>query len=211
MKKFFKPFLLFVLVLSCLGGLACEKAAGLNTFASDAEAKQYVKSEEATSFVRIDLQSGGSIVVKLFTDVAPLAVENFQKLVSESHYDGVIFHRVIKGFMVQGGNGGSADNIKGEFAANGVENNILHKRGVLSMARTGDNTSGFDTASDQFFICTDDSPHLNGQYAAFGEVVCGMDVADWIADQPVQKTGPNLNKPLTDIVMEKVYFVTQEK
>lgn len=129
----------------------------------------------------------GTIKAELYPDVAPITVANFQKLVSEGFYDGLTFHRIIKGFMIQGGDpngngsGGSPDKIKGEFKANGVENNLNHTRGVLSMARGNSKNS----ASSQFFIVHEDSPHLNGLYAAFGKVTEGMEVVDELAETPV--------------------------
>ena len=160
--------------------------------------------------VLIDVKGKGKIVVELYPDVAPITVKNFKKLVSQGFYDGLIFHRVIKGFVIQGGDpegtgmGGSADTIKGEFSANGVENNLKHQRGVISMAR---NSISMDSASSQFFIMHQDAPSLDGQYAAFGKVVYGMDVVDEIASV---QTNSN-DKPTEDVVMEKVYIITPEE
>ena len=159
--------------------------------------------------VLIDVKGKGKIVVELYPDVAPITVKNFKKLVSQGFYDGLIFHRVISGFMVQGGDpegtgmGGSSKTIKGEFSANGVENNLKHQRGVISMARS----NNMDSASSQFFIMHQDAPHLDGQYAAFGKVVYGMDVVDAIASV---ETNYN-DKPTEDVVMEKVYIITPEE
>ena len=131
----------------------------------------------------ITMKDGGKIVLELDEKAAPVTVENFRKLVSEKFYDGLIFHRVIKGFMIQGGcpngtgMGGPGWNIKGEFASNGWPNPISHKRGVISMARAMDPNS----AGSQFFIMHKDANYLDGQYAAFGKVVSGMDVVDKIA------------------------------
>ena len=144
-------------------------------------------------------------MVRLRPDIAPISVENFQKLVKEGHYSDKIFHRVISGFMIQGGGVDTAgkehevDSIKGEFSSNGVKNDLKHLRGVISMART----NAPDSASNQFYICHADSPHLNGDYAAFGYVLAGMDVVDAIA---AVKTDGN-DKPLTNVVIEKVTFV----
>lgn len=126
-------------------------------------------------------------VITLYPDVAPITCENFQKLVEEKFYDGLTFHRVIEGFMAQGGdpagdgtgNGSTAETIKGEFSANGVENTLAHTRGVVSMARAGGDN---DSASSQFFICYDTAPHLDGNYAAFGLVTEGMEVVDGFLD-----------------------------
>ena len=129
------------------------------------------------------MTDGGVITLELDATAAPITVANFEKLVKEGFYDGLIFHRVIAGFMIQGGDptgtgmGGSEETIKGEFAINGVNNPIRHERGVISMART----QVPDSASSQFFICHADAFFLDGQYAAFGKVVDGMDVVDRIA------------------------------
>ena len=135
---------------------------------------------------RIELENGGVMAGELYEDVAPITVANFEKLASEGFYDGLIFHRVIPGFMIQGGcpngngMGGPGHTIKGEFNMNGVENNIKHERGVLSMARAMDPNSG----GSQFFVMVETSPHLDGQYAAFGKVIEGMEEADKIVAQP---------------------------
>lgn len=163
-------------------------------------------TEEKTDYVMIDVENYGKIVIRLFPDVAPETVENFKKLVSEKFYDGLIFHRVIKNFMIQtgdplgNGTGGSSENIKGEFSANGFTNNLKHVRGVVSMARRSDS---MDSASSQFFICQVDYPSLNGQYASFGFVVYGMDVVDAIAEVRTNSS----DKPRTDIVMNSIRFV----
>ncbi len=134
--------------------------------------------------IEIEMTNGDIIKAELYPDVAPITVENFVKLIGENFFDGLIFHRVIKGFMIQGGgyleNGShkDADSIKGEFLANGVPNDLKHTRGVLSMARTMFPNS----ASSQFFIMHKDAPHLDGQYAAFGKVTDGMDAVDKIAE-----------------------------
>ena len=166
----------------------------------------YDKSETETNFVLIDVEDKGQIVVELYPDVAPITVANFKKLVSQGFYDGLIFHRVISGFMIQGGDpegkgtGGSSETIKGEFSANGVENNLKHERGVISMARSDD----MDSASSQFFIVHKTYPSLDGKYAAFGKVVYGMDTVDKIAEVATNYR----DKPLENVVMKEVYFVT---
>ena len=134
--------------------------------------------------VVITVKDYGIIELELDADVAPITVTNFIDLVKDKFYDGLTFHRIMDGFMIQGGDpegngtGGSKNTIKGEFSSNGVENNISHKRGVISMARSQDNNS----ASSQFFIVQEDSTFLDGQYAAFGKVTKGMDVVDKIAE-----------------------------
>lgn len=160
---------------------------------------------EMKPIVAIEMENGKTIKLELYPDVAPISVENFIKLVKDGFYDGLIFHRVIPGFMIQGGcpngtgTGGPGWTIKGEFAANGIENNLKHKRGVLSMARA----MAPDSAGSQFFIMVDDAPHLDGQYAAFGAVTEGMDVVDEIvaADRNYS------DKPLEDQRMARVYMI----
>ena len=131
----------------------------------------------------ITMENGKQIKIELYPEIAPITVENFIKLVNQGFYNGLIFHRVIKGFMIQGGcpfgngTGGPGWHIKGEFAQNGVKNDLKHKRGVISMARAMDPNS----AGSQFFIMHQDAPHLDGAYAAFGKVIEGMDVVDEIA------------------------------
>lgn len=145
-------------------------------------------STEPTDYVQIDIENYGTITAELYGGIAPITVENFMKLTDEGFYDGLTFHRIISGFMIQGGDplgngmGGSEQNIKGEFAANGVENSISHTRGVLSMARS----QMYDSASSQFFIMHADADYLDGQYAAFGRVLSGIEVVDAIcASTPV--------------------------
>ena len=183
------------------------------------EKAPYEKSEAETNLVLLDVKGCGQIVVELYPDVAPITVENFKSLVAKGFYDGLIFHRIYEGFMIQGGDpegngtGGNEDengneiNIKGEFAANGVENNLSHERGVISMARANDP----DSASSQFFIMHQSTykTSLDGLYAAFGKVVYGMEVVDEIAT--VETTwnayGTEKTVPLKEVVMESVYFV----
>lgn len=152
--------------------------------------------------VTIEMENGKKIKIELYPDAAPITVANFEKLVSQGFYDGLRFHRVIKGFMIQGGDpmgngmGGAKEKIKGEFAANGVNNPIKHTRGVVSMARAMMPNS----ASSQFFIMHKDAPHLDGQYAAFGKVVEGMDVVDEIAQTKTDRS----DMPLEPQIMKKV-------
>ena len=155
------------------------------------------------------MADGGIIKLKLRADVAPITVANFEKLVGEGFYNGLIFHRVIAGFMVQGGDptgtgmGGSPDTIKGEFASNGVKNTLSHKRGTISMARTQIPNS----ASSQFFICHADATFLDGDYAAFGTVVEGIEVVDRIAGVDTDMR----DKPIRDVVMEEVTLIPDEE
>lgn len=152
--------------------------------------------------VTIEMENGDIIKAELYPEVAPNTVNNFISLVKNKFYDGVIFHRVIRGFMIQGGDpqgigiGGPGYSIKGEFAMNGVENNLKHTEGVLSMARAMNPNS----AGSQFFIMHKNSPHLDGQYAAFGKVIEGMDVVNKIAE-----TATDWNdRPLEKQVMKSV-------
>ena len=152
--------------------------------------------------VTITMESGDTIKLELYPEVAPISVNNFISLVKKNFYDGLIFHRVIKGFMIQGGcpdgtgMGGPGYSIKGEFAMNGGENNLKHTEGVLSMARAMNPNS----AGSQFFIMHKNSPHLDGQYAAFGKVIEGMDVVNKIAE-----TATDWNdRPLEKQVMKSV-------
>jgi peptidyl-prolyl cis-trans isomerase B (cyclophilin B) len=141
-------------------------------------------SMNPTHNVQIDVQDYGTITAELYGEAAPITVANFVKLVNEGFYDGLTFHRIISGFMIQGGDplgngtGGADQDIKGEFAANGWNNPIAHERGVLSMARS----SAPNSASSQFFIMHQAAPHLDGSYAAFGKVLTGMDVAEDIVN-----------------------------
>lgn len=136
----------------------------------------------------IKLLDGGSIGLELYPDIAPISTENFLKLAREGFYNGVTFHRVVPGFVIQGGDptgtgmGGPGYTIKGEFEANGVKNDLKHTRGVLSMARAAD----YNSAGSQFFIMVDDAPHLDGQYAAFGKVTSGMECVDKIVAEAEQ-------------------------
>ena len=166
-------------------------------------------NKEENEYVAIEVDGYGTIIARLRPDVAPTTVENFQKLVSEKFYDGLIFHRVIEDFMIQGGGFDEnmiqkdADSIYGEFKANGfAQNDLQHTRGVLSMARTPLPNS----ASSQFFICHADSTFLDGQYAAFGEVVSGMEVVDAIATVSTDEN----DQPLQNIVITSIYFTTLE-
>ena len=155
--------------------------------------------------VKIEMENGGIIELELYPETAPITVKNFEKLVSEGFYDGLIFHRVISGFMIQGGDPtgtgyhGSDETIKGEFLANGVVNKLSHTRGVISMARSQNPNS----ASSQFFICHEDAVFLDGNYAAFGKVTKGMEVVDAIASVATNA----MDKPLEPQVMKKVSLV----
>ena len=162
--------------------------------------------ETKNPLVTVDLGELGTIKIELYPEIAPNTVNNFISLVQQGYYDGVIFHRVIPGFMIQGGDptgtgtGGPGYSIKGEFSQNGFPNSLKHGRGVISMART----SIPDSAGSQFFIMVADAPHLDGAYAAFGQVIEGMEVADQIV--AVQRN--RMDRPLEDQVMQKMTVET---
>ena len=140
--------------------------------------------------ILIEMENGSTMRLELYPEIAPKTVANFEKLVREGFYDGLIFHRVIPGFMIQGGDplgngmGGSKEHIVGEFTSNGFKNDLRHTRGVISMARAMDKNS----ASSQFFIMHADAPHLDGSYAAFGRVVDGIETVDAIASVPTDRS-----------------------
>jgi len=154
--------------------------------------------------VTLEMQNGKQIKIELYPETAPISCENFINLINEGFYDGLIFHRVISGFMLQGGcpngtgMGGPKHNIKGEFSSNGVPNPIKHDRGVLSMARSQNPNS----AGSQFFIMHQNSPHLDGQYAAFGKVIEGIEVVDEIASVDVDYN----DKPVVEQKIAKVTY-----
>lgn len=167
-----------VMLTSCQHRLDSSSAAETTTTTASAAASDSYEADRAQSFV-----------IALYPEYAPITAANFEKLVSGGFYDGLTFHRVYKGFMAQGGDGSAlgrtAESIKGEFAANGVENKLSHKRGVVSMARQGND---YDSASSQFFIVYDDAAisSLDGRYAAFGEVIEGMEVVDSFLEIPME-------------------------
>ena len=158
-------------------------------------------------YVVIEMENGDVMKGELYPEIAPETVANFEKLVNEGFYDGLIFHRVIPGFMIQGGcplgngTGGPGYGIKGEFAANGFENNLKHDRGVLSMARAMDPNS----AGSQFFIMVEKAPHLDGSYAAFGRIIEGMEAADTIVNQKRNM----MDKPNVPQVMKTIKIVEE--
>lgn len=168
----------------------------------------YKNTDKTTDLVKIEMQSGDSIIVELNPSVAPVTVENFKNLVSQGFYNGLIFHRVISGFMIQGGDpqgtgmGGSKQTIKGEFKVNGVNNPLSHERGVISMARS----QFYNSASSQFFICHADAKFLDGQYAAFGRVVDGIETVDKIAAVATDYS----DRPISEQRMKTVCFAEKE-
>lgn len=150
----------------------------------------------------IEMENGNKMIGELYEDIAPITAANFEKLANEGFYDGLIFHRVIPGFMIQGGDplgngtGGPGYEIKGEFKSNGFDNDLKHERGILSMARS----MKPDSAGSQFFIMTEDAPHLDGMYAAFGRVTDGMEEADRI----VSVERDMMDKPKKDQVIKSI-------
>ena len=197
-KAFFRSLSLVLVLLTALSavvfagcGSATSETAGGGSESQGSEnsGSSATPSDGGSNIAVIDVKDYGTITVELYPDIAPITVANFKKLINEKFYDGLTFHRIISGFMIQGGDplgngtGGSDENIKGEFANNGVSNNLSHTRGVISMARSQD----MNSASSQFFIVHQDSTYLDGQYAAFGKVTEGMEVVDAIAaNTPVQ-------------------------
>ena len=212
--------LALVLVCSCAALAGCANNTNSTTSSSKTEsaATQAATTAAATTAAEsdvtpvagatavIDVKDYGTITVELYPDVAPITVENFVSLAKKGFYDGLTFHRIIKGFMIQGGDplgngtGGSDKTIKGEFSGNGVNNPLKHTRGVISMARSNDPNS----ASSQFFIMHQDASHLDGQYAAFGKVTEGMEVVDKIANdaKPVDGNGtiPSSKQPVINSI-----------
>ncbi len=200
-----KKILVLALSLSLLGIAGCS-----------------TQKAEAPIKIAIKLTDGRQMTGELYPDIAPISVENFVNLIEKDFFDGLIFHRVISGFMIQGGgfdetfyegnfNSKEAESIKGEFASNGVENNLKHTRGVLSMART----TVPDSASSQFFIMHQDAPHLDGEYAAFGKITEGLDVVDEIANVEtsaltgtVLYQGMQYPQQMTDVPKEPVVIET---
>ncbi len=162
------------------------------------------------SKVKVTMENAEEFVIELYPEYAPITVANFEKLVKSGFYNGLTFHRVIDGFMAQGGDpegtgcGGSDENIKGEFLQNGVNNTLSHTRGVISMARSGNPNS----ASSQFFICYGDCTFLDGQYAAFGKVTEGMETVDNFLKIPRKMSfGGERSTPVSPIVMKKVEMI----
>ena len=198
-----KKLLIFALALTLIlaGCAAKEEATTAATEAVPADAVDATTVEKMNATITI--KDMGNIKLELYPSKAPQTVSNFTTLAREGFYDGLIFHRVIEGFMIQGGDpdgtgtGGPGYAIKGEFAENGFENDIKHERGVISMARK---SKPMDSAGSQFFIMHQDASHLDGLYAAFGKVTSGMDIVDKIA---MTQTNAS-DKPTTDVVIEKI-------
>ena len=202
-------FVLLVIAAFVFMTAGCEKK---DLTKGTIEEYSYEETDEVTSYVKIVTGKDEVILLELYPEVAPLTVQNFQKLVQEKFYDGLTFHRVIEGFMIQtgdplgNGTGGSDTTIKGEFSKNGVQNDLKHEKGVVSMARSAE----MDSASSQFFICSDTNESvssLDGSYAAFGKTIAGLDVVERISKV---QTDSN-DKPLKTEKMKSVRFVKIEK
>ena len=200
-------FILFIAACSSQSDSDDEKEKQKTADQATEEDNGQAAYEQDSPIVTITMEDGDQIQIELYPYIAPNTVDNFISLVEDEFYDGLIFHRVIPGFMIQGGDpdgngtGSPGYAIKGEFSSNGFENDLNHHRGVISMARSADP----DSAGSQFFIMVEDSPHLNGDYAAFGQVTDGMDVVDDIVSQETDKN----DKPLEDQRMEKVEVDTK--
>lgn len=204
MKRILSLLLAVLLLTLSVSGCGAKQSSVLDLSQCRTERLEPVDHE--TNYVQIELECGAYIVLELYPDIAPITVANFKKLVNEKFYDGIIFHRVINGFMIQCGDpegtgmGGSAENIKGEFASNGVANSLSHTAGVVSMARRGNDKN---SASSQFFIMHKTAPHLDGDYAAFGKVWRGIETVNQIA--AVATDGAD--KPLEPVVIKTISFV----
>jgi len=198
MKKHIRNIIVALMTLSLIMLAGCGGGSSEQTDAVEAPETSQSEASQAASPIgihhaEIEIEDYGVVSVELDGDVAPVTVQNFMDLANAGFYDGLTFHRIIDGFMIQGGDpngngsGGSGNNIVGEFEANGYTNNIAHTKGVISMARAQDPNS----ASSQFFIMVADAPHLDGQYAAFGHVTSGQDVVDKIASdaKPLDDNG----------------------
>ena len=204
MKRIIAVCLLLVLAVSLFASCSDNKGAEID----------FSKYEDKGNPIAvIEMKDGGVIVIELYADKAPNTVKNFIALANSGFYNGLIFHRVIENFMIQGGDpkgngtGGPGYTIFGEFADNDFDTDLIHLRGSVSMARRGsyyNPEAYYNTAGSQFFICVDDRPSLDNQYAVFGFVLEGMDIVDEIVST---KTDSN-DKPLKDVVMEKVYVET---
>ncbi len=206
-NKWLKVLLLILsicLVTAC-GKKEEEKKVTEEITEGTVEGFHFKETEEVTNRVKIQMENGDIILIVLSNDQTPITIANFQKLVRQHFYDGIIFHRVIPNFMIQGGDptgtgfNGSDEKIKGEFNANGVQNDLKHTRGVVSMARAND----MNSASSQFFICTVEYPSLDGNYAAFGKVFAGMSAVD-----KIEQTETDSNdRPVVDQKIKSIRFI----
>ena len=177
-------------------------------------AADFTETVKTTEYVKLTIKHFGDVVIRLRSDIAPITVANFQNLVAKGFYNGLTFHRIMQGFMIQGGDpkgdgtGGSGTTIKGEFKINGIQNDLSHVAGVISMARK---SMPYDSATSQFFICNADaSASLDGKYAGFGYVVAGLDVVLTVSEVEVEANDNGENSaPVEPIVIEKICFVTK--
>ena len=213
MKKHIRKILVALMTLSLImlvgcGGGSSEEAETADT--SQPEAAELISADPiGIHHAEITIKDYGTVSVELDGDTAPITVQNFMDLANSGFYDGLTFHRIIDGFMIQGGDpngdgtGGSGTNIVGEFEANGYSNSIAHTKGVISMARAQDPNS----ASSQFFIMVEDAPHLDGMYAAFGHVTDGQDVVDKIAADAVPLDNNGIMAPEDQPVIESVKII----
>lgn len=211
------PLVLLALLVAAIGLVGCaggERSQSVTEDDGQAQVRQTADPDDAYAtgihHARIDVEGYGSIEVTLNANATPITVSNFCHLAEEGFYDGLTFHRVVPGFMIQGGDpagdgtGGSDQTIKGEFSANGVANSIPHTRGTISMARASDP----DSASSQFFIMQETTPSLDGQYAAFGTVTSGMDVVDAICEKvPVADEASGLVAPEDQPVISTIEVI----
>lgn len=189
MNRIFSLFLALLMLLFPLSGCSSKNGSGS------------AESDAMSNTVLMTVKDYGQVKIVLYPDKAPITVSNFKGLVQKGYYNGLTFHRIIEGFMIQGGQGASVPSIKGEFLNNGIENDIKHVRGTISMARTNNP----DSASSQFFICQESYPYGDGNYAAFGMVIEGIEVIDQIA---AVQTGYG-DRPLTDVIIESIVFVEE--
>ena len=198
--------LLVALLLGGCGGKNTTQDTADESQNEQMDSSQDVAEGVGTHHVEITIKDMGTITVELDGDAAPITVQNFLDLAGSGFYDGLTFHRIINGFMMQGGDpngdgtGGSEQNIKGEFAENGIENDLSHTRGAISMARAQD----MDSASSQFFIVHQDSTYLDGQYACFGYVTEGMDIVDQICENTKVEDGNGTVLPENQPVIESI-------
>ncbi|WP_123042387.1 peptidylprolyl isomerase [Cohnella candidum] len=216
--------LALTMILAACGKKNETNAGGASPSASESAAESASSSPAASAasdtaphsdknpVVTIEMDNGHTIKLELFPDIAPNTVNNYISLIKKGFYDGTIFHRVMPGFMIQGGDpngngtGGPGYSIKGEFTANGFQNDLKHKRGILSMARK---SQPLDSAGSQFFIMVADAPSLDGQYAAFGNVLEGMDTVDEIVNQKIDPSDPYGTMPLKPMAIKKMTVDTK--
>ena len=222
-KRMISCLMIFVICICSLSLVSCDRKydtdiTGEGIFVKMDKVRAEINSKKVEDFERIsgksdyvvlDVENYGKIVLVVREDIAPLTAKNFKKLVASGYYTGLVFHRVIEDFMIQGGGFDvnnrqhESDSVKGEFLSNGVQNKLLHIKGVLSLART----NVMDSGSGQFFIMTRDNETLDGSYAAFGYVLAGLEVVDAIEKCEVDATDPKAPKPITPVVIKEAYFV----